>query len=341
MVSNKPWTISFTAYSKWVTCPKSFDLYYNKKIRPIHSPAHLIFGSAVDKALNSLLENPDDIDAALFAGDFELGKLIGSNIIVTKADWDHELITDRTSKGMLDKLSEYGYKGNDPLALATHLFSKEDSELTPNQVNAKKYLAFCSMSEKMGLIVDSFKRHIIPKIGELHSVQTKVKRGVFDFEATFTKFGRCVVDNKTSSRPYEDDAIMWSVQLAGYGAARAMYIVFNKQVRKNRTKVCSVCGNNGTGGRHKTCDKVTDGTRCNGEWTEEICPEIIPQILVDDIPESTRKLVEDAYNDVEKMIALGVFPRNLQACHNQYGRPCEYRELCWHNKMDGLKNESK
>ncbi len=119
-------------------------------------------------------------------------------------------------------------------------------------------------------------------------------------------------------------------------------MVFNKTVRKNRTKTCSSCGSNGTGKRHATCDAVIDGSRCHGEWDQTVTPEIIPQILIDDIAPETVEMVQEAFAQTEKLIEAGVFPRNLGACGKQFGKPCEFINLCWNGSMQGLrKRESK
>ena len=130
-----------------------------------------------------------------------------------------------------------------------------------------------------------------------------------------------------------------SVQLAGYEATVGCYIVFNKTVKKNRVKTCSKCGNDGTGKRHKTCDATVEFTRCGGEWNETIAPEIVPQVIIDEIPDHVRTMVAEAYQETEKLIETGVFPRNLNSCGKQFGQPCPYINLCWNGDMKGLKKE--
>jgi hypothetical protein len=69
--------------------------------------------------------------------------------------------------------------------------------------------------------------------------------------------------------------------------------------------------------------------------------EIVPQLIIHEVPEHNRTMVEEAYQNTETLIEAGVFPRNLNACGKSFGKPCVYVDLCWKNSMKGLvkKNE--
>lgn len=337
--------LSYSGYSTYVTCPKKYEYNYIQKIRPESQPAHLLFGSATDAALNEILLGNSKTDA-LIAANIELIRLSKEKIDLESKDYDGELITEETEKELLSALRSKGWTGSDYNQLAHSLFQKVNSgePLSENQGAALKTLVWYSFLEKISLIIDAFETYVRPQIEEVVSVQEYVKRGILDFKAKLKGIdGIVLCDNKTASRDYEPDAVKMSVQLAGYGAEVGAYIVFNKNVKKNRIKTCSVCGNNGTGGRHKTCNAEVGGKRCEGDWDETVQPEIIPQIIIDEVPEHNRLMVEEAYSETEKLIECGSFPRNLNNCGKQFGRPCEYINLCWHGSMKGLtkKDESK
>jgi hypothetical protein len=345
--------LSYSGYSTYVTCAKKYDLHYNEKLRPIKQPFHLLFGSATDKALNSILEFRKEESApteffanfekntALSFAIIELFKIQRGNVTFEEKDFDEEIMTELTSEVLTKKLAHVGWKGENIGALASSLFSSISmgETLSNRQIKALRYLIIFSSIEKIALIIDAFNNYVTPQIEEIISVQDHVKRGILDFKAKLKGVeGIVVCDNKTAGRDYEQDAVLNSVQLAGYGAEVGAYIVFNKTVRKNRTKKCISCEKNGTGQRHKTCDAVLkDGTRCNGEWLETVTPEIIPQIIIDKVPEHNRVMVEEAYSKAEELIATGIFPRNLTGCGKQYGAPCSYINLCWKNDPTGLK----
>lgn len=330
--------LSYSGYNTYVTCPKKYDYNYNERIVSDTTPSHLVFGSAVDKALNEILLGKT-IEEAQTAAQLELNRLFTDKVSLIDSDFDGDLITPSTREMLIERLKKIGWEGNDPAMLARSLFDKVamGGTLNENQIKSLNLLVYMSFLEKNQLICESFVDYVVPQLEEVVNVQRYVDRGILDFEAKFKGVeGVVVCDNKTSARDYEQDAVRVSVQLAGYGAVKGAYIVFNKTVRKNRTKTCSECGNNGTGKRHKTCDAVIEGVRCNAEWDETISPEIVPQIIIDDIPEHNRTMVEQAYQDVEKLIETKVFPRNLTNCSKQFGRPCEYFNLCWKNDPKGL-----
>lgn len=337
-MTNSKRPLSYSAYTDYVTCPKKYELKRIEKIVPTSTPSHLIFGSAVDKALNEVLLGKSD-KAALDAAQEELKRLVGENVVIEDVDYDGELITDHTREVLMVKLTERGWTGTDPNLLMARLLEKrrfgEVLETADHHLLAVG--VFFSFLEKIQLIIQGFRDYFLPQVESVVSVQREVKRGILDFEVKLKGVdGVLIGDNKTASRDYAEDAVRTSVQLAGYGATKALYVVFNKTVKKNRVKTCSVCEQDGTGKRHKTCDAVYDGERCNGEWLETISPEIIPQILIDDISEHTRELVESSYQAVEDAVEKKVFPRNLSACGKQFGKPCDYINLCWHGDMRGL-----
>jgi hypothetical protein len=337
--------LSFSGYEKYHQCPKKYDLHYNHKIRPDSLSNHLLFGSATDKALNEILLGKTDADA-IKAAQVELARLFTETVNVESSDFDSELLSEETLELLVQKLKDAGWTGSNPSVLAQSLFEKRSfgGELTPDQTKMLNILVYFSWLEKIQLIIQGFRDYVEPQIEEIVSVQTYVKRGILDFTVKLKGVDGIIIgDNKTAGKDYDDSAVRTSVQIASYGASKGAYIVFNKTVRKNRTKVCSVCGNNGTGKRHKTCDAQVEAwpdgpyDRCNGEWTETISPEIVPQIIVDDISEHTRTMVETAFQDTETLIDSGVFPRNLSTCSKQFGRKCDYYDYCWNNgDMKGL-----
>lgn len=337
--------LSYSAYSEYVTCPKKYELHRIQKIDPVATTNALLFGSAVDKALNEVLLGKKDKDA-IQAAQTELGRLFTEHVNLEPSDYDGELITPGTEKLLLLKLKENGWDGQNHNFLAKRLFDDRTMgvQLEPEQQKQLNILVYFSFLEKIILIIQAFRDYFLPQVAEIVSVQKNVKRGILDFEVRLKGHDGIIVgDNKTASKDYDESAVRTSIQLAGYGAKKACYVVFNKTVRKNKTKICPRCGQNGTGTRYKSCYNMVENqlnpgeVRCSGEWVETVTPEIIPQIIIDDIAEETREMVEQAYRDVEKQIEAGVFPRNLTACGKQFGRPCEYINLCWNNDMKGLK----
>jgi hypothetical protein len=329
--------ISYSAYDKYMSCPSMYDLHYNKRIRPIKTNTNLVFGSAVDAGIMSILDG-DEMPRALARAAKKLLQVLSVNVDFEEKEFDPDLLTEVSTELVKGRLRRLGWQGDNVAALGHSLIEKRGfgETLTPNQEKSLRHLVYFSLLEKAYLMFEAFNQYVMPQIVEVEATQQPVKRGIYDFKAEFKGIGKFIVDVKTASRPYDEDRVNTSVQIIGYGAERAMYIVFDKNVKKNKTKVCSVCGNNGTGKRHKTCDAEPRGIRCGGEWNETVSPEVVPQIIFADIPAERRELVEKAYQDAEKAIELGCFPKNLNACGKQYGKPCPYINYCWSNDMAGL-----
>jgi hypothetical protein len=333
--------ISYSSYDLWMTCPHKYKLQKLDKIVPVFTGSALPFGNAADKLFNDiLLGKPEEgMQAALK----ELHRVVTSPTTFDPRDYDGDLLDISAKEEVAEKMRAVGWKGSNVDQTAKVLFDKQaKGSMSANERKALALLCEASLTEKLKLMRDGYLKHVMPMIDRVESVQEYVKRGILDARIKFKGSSKSVLsDNKTASQPYAEDAVRVSVQLAGYGAETGAYIVMNKVIKKNRTKECSVCGHNGTGKRHATCDAIVKDARCNGEWIETITPEVIPQVIIDDIPQSTRDLVEGAYQEVDKGIANQVFPRNLKNCQKQYGRPCEYINLCWNGDMSGLRKDTK
>jgi hypothetical protein len=345
--------LSFSAYQKYITCPHSYDLYYNKRIRPIGTPAHLPFGSAIDVGLNQLLlQDPNYYRVCKR----ETRKLLAKGVTFSPFDFDGELLGEK-ERALLQRALRMcaRYPGDTPDQLVKALFYKisKGDVLTANQQKALAIACTISLREKAKLMFESYKRTVLPKIKKVHKVQEYVNwsdaegnkyTGVIDLLCEMHGFeGLVLPDHKTSSMYYEEDAALTSMQLAVYAHVLKPtwvgFIVLNKQIKKNRVKTCAKCGNDGTGKRHKTCDFETDFGRCNGDWIETVRPEATIQILINKIPARNSEIAVDALEQTHKGITNGVFPRNLNVCKNIYGKPCPNIKLCWEGKMDGLETK--
>lgn len=347
--------LSHSSYGRFVTCPKSFKFHYIDKLRPTTTPSHLIFGSAVDKGLNALVDGSGDPLAECMA---ELSRLITDEIEFFRADYDGELLDEETKEKLSRSCSAVaGITIDDVDDTASKLLARPVASLSAKQRKVLGMLCFASLKAKAGLMIEAYKQKVMPHL-TVTSSQDSVKWtdehgnefvGVLDLKGDLG-FGEMPIDNKTASRPYMQDAVSKSTQLAIYskvtGNTKAAFIVMDKTIRKNRIKVCATCGHNGSGGRHKTCDATALNAeqkleRCGGEWTETIQPEANIQIIVGDVSPQLQDITLEALSETAQLIKAGYFPRNLNACDNQYGRPCPYREYCWRGDSTGLEVQTK
>lgn len=201
-------------------------------------------------------------------------------------------------------------------------------------------------------MIRTFREKIQPKIKKVLALEKEIKlendsgdiiTGFADLVCEWEDGSTIVFDFKTSTKNYEDTSVLTSPQLSlyvfslseEYKTRKAGYIVFNKKVIKNKTKICKNCGFNGTGGRHQTCPETIAGDRCGGPWLEKIKPEIFTQIIIDEIPQQTENIVIENIEHINTQIKNGIFIRNLGSCRKPWGL-CPYFSKCFYNSDEGL-----
>lgn len=363
--------LSHSAVSKYQTCGMAYKYHYIDKIRPkVHSAA-LVFGNAIDNALNEMLLRTDKSPEDVFINSFTHTTINDESVyvptyteLVYKAgDWDFDLLTeddfDSVKKAVEDgAIQEY----DDYLEVYTNLRKrKTEKGFDSLDTDEKRFFNLMNWlcSKRRGLLMlKAYRKKVMPKIIKVHTVQKKVTlknqdgdeiTGYIDLVAEVKGHGNVILDNKTSSKEYVDGVILTSPQLSlymhilgeEYKTRKAGYIVMLKTVMKNRKKVCSVCGNDGSGGRHKTCDAKIEGKRCDGEWNETIDPDVHIQFMVDEIPQQTEDIVIENFDNTNEAIKSGVYTRNFNSCHNHFGSLCPYFQKCWRGKDTGLVNMKK
>lgn len=341
--------LSHSQCSKYTQCPQAYKYHYVERIRPSLTPASLLFGSALDSAMNELLKperniKPEDIFLEAFTNAHINNVLtfIPTNIKLTYAasDLDLDLLdlpdSDKELLATLkSKKSKYG--------LAS--FSK-DEHIFYNQS------CWDSLKAKGLLMLKAYRDKVVPMFDEILDVQVPISlsngedtvTGFVDVVARVKGHGIVILDNKTSSIEYAEDSVITSPQLSlymhalypAYQTRKAGYIVLRKQIKKNRVKICESCGHDGSATRHATCANTVNNKRCGGPWKETLSPEVDVQIIINDIPERTEDIVLDNYDTITHAIKNEVFPRNLHSCSNMYGGPCPYFNLCYKNSNDGL-----
>lgn len=200
-----------------------------------------------------------------------------------------------------------------------------------------------------------------------YTVKTNTVVGFFDLVVKLRGRQKPVLlDIKTSGRAYDWDAVLKSPQLALYLFATkheyhdtntAGYVVLHKTMKKERTKICSVCGFDGSGAQHRKCNNETEQmipdrkgvpqkkmARCNGEWIETVHSEAVIQVLVNEVPELLQERVAENYDMMAKAVKAEIYPRNYGSCVQYNGTvTCPYYDLCHKNCMKNIivKDEDK
>lgn len=356
--------LSHSQVNKYSECGKAYELHYKKKWRTKEQSAALLFGTAIDKACENYLHNKDPVEAQevfiQFWGEQELNgkstKLHNcTEIIYSNNDLDLELLSESDYDTIIKTHSI-----KDVLATIDDILQRKDQvgfkKLSENDKQILNLVNWLSMRKKGRLMLSAAIKWIDGNVVETLGTQVKVDLeneegdgilGFADLVARVKGHDKPIVlDFKTSARAYEENAVTTSPQLALYvfslkhkyeNTNSAGFVVFQKNIRKNKEKTCSVCGHDGSGGRHKKCDNTIKGERCNGEWNEKINPEAIVQVLINEVDEFFQMQVVENYNEINKGIKAQVYPRNWKSCVQYNGTvTCPYYNYCHQNKTNDI-----
>lgn len=318
--------ISYSAFKMYLECAEKYRLLYKENIKSLRHPSALWFGSYIDKQLNAIMENTSPENEP-----------IPDNIQWDDRDFDIDVLSNDQVDRLLLFAQKHGYKGNDLVDLVKILINKDltGEVLSDNQKLVLTRAVSESLKEKGALIVEAFQKEVLPKFTKINSVQTRVHRGVLDAEVQIGN-EKYILDNKTSSSDYMDWELPYSIQFSAYGADKAIYVVFNKTIKKKKVKKCTTCQTE-TDSRHSTCNNEINGARCHGEFETTIWCSITPQILIGDIDPNFKKHTLEAFEQVEAGIRHNFFPKNPTACIKRYGFKtvkCPYFDYC----INGNKN---
>lgn len=364
--------LSFSQLNKHNQCPRAYKHYYIDRLREKTTSSFLIFGSAMDAALNAILldyKNNKEVTIdyrSIFDKTFsevEVNKrryntadctLIG----YSKNDFIPELLTTEDNNYLKAKIEEYKpeFLKTDLSKLKQQLEDKRTvqklQEFPVNEHKILNIMNFLSMRRKAHLMLDAYVNEIIPQIQEIREIQHPIvleggDDSLIGYVDAIVKFKGndyfSILDNKTSASPYEQDDVGHSQQLALYCYAsdlnHAAFAVMLKNIALNRKKKCSVCGFEAEqGARHKTCTNEVSGKRCNNEWIETVFPVAKTQLFQDEIPLATQEMFITNVGEINDTMKAGIYSQNFSACHNQYGNRCSYYNKCWKGKEDDLEN---
>lgn len=353
--------LSHSACQKYLACPRMYKLHYIDKLRPNYSSSALLFGDAIDKAINELLLKTGNDPYEVFIKHWTQAQInkvdtflpTATNIIYANKDFDASLLTQEDYAEVDRRV-----KSGEVKTFVYEDLAKKKKNMSWDKMSEdeKKYynlMNWLVMKNKAKYFIDAYEKQVIPKIKKVHKIQHPISisngedevTGFIDIVAEIEDYeGLVIIDNKTSSREYDWDAVQKSPQLALYQYAAeefnsqyAGFVVMIKNLEKNKVKICTKCGNDGSKSRAKTCDAEVGTTRCHGEWKETTKPEAKIQIIINKIDTQFKELVIENFDEVTKAVKAEVFPMNLERCYDHFGGSCDYVKYCRSNKcMVGL-----
>ncbi len=326
---------SHSQLSLYATCGKKYKLRYIDKLKTKYISSALLFGSALDNALNTLLLSRD-LDKSI--EDFE-------------KNWAYQTFNGKYIS-LFDNVAIQYYASD----LDINLFDDDDfnklkcdKDVDLSRVTDKTWLAnanWLSMRRKGLAMLRSYHSEVLPLIREVKAVQHKFElvNGVGDIIVGYVDLivewhdGRIILfDNKTTSRPYDSEQAARSQQLLTYfyqleeqfKLNNVGFITLSKSINLNKIRNCKKCGFV-SDSRHKTCNETVDNVRCNGEWDVKTNPKCDINVIINDVTEEAKDLVLEAVDTANEGIKRGYFPPNLSAC-KQGPITCEYFKVCWAN----------
>lgn len=352
-MNNKPNRLSHSAVSKYIECPRKYDLHYNKRIRPTKMGSALFFGSAVDQGLQSVCNgsNNGEVDFLKAWQSQEINSisqgLCGNiNVLYSNGDIDLELLSDDDKKTLVTTFSE------DWEYLFQIIFKTKKEERLVDSLPLFNTVAWFCLRKKGLLFLKKVTDTVLPDLKVL-AIQVPITlnngedsvTGAADLVARYKDIEKPIIlDFKTTSVPYENESVLESPQLSLYVHALsefyedtrlAGYITLNKRIVKDRTKICKKCGADGSKTKHRTCNVSVTGARCDGEFNVTTKFDVKVQIIIDQIPERTETQTLDNFDTINTAIHKNEFPMNTKSCMSIYG-PCPYFSLCHQDEMTDL-----
>lgn len=351
--------LSHSSVNTYNSCGRKYQLRYKKRYRSKVTSGALLFGSAMDQALNTLLPTRDLPEAIkVFGKSFHFGFIndkstyLPDTTLVTYAesDFDDDLLETEDREKFGRKQMELELHTTQTLAdTYAILMDKKGKSGFNSLTDPEKVLLnlanWLCLYRKGLIMLNSYNTEVMPKIKTVLAVQKTMEIentegdkliGYIDLIIEMHDGTRWVMDNKTSTKDYAKDSPRYSQQLIlyyhgtkdEYKLNGAGFIVMYKLIIKNKKKVCSLCQFDGSGGRHKTCpNEITPKKRCDGEWFVTIDPRARIEIITSDIPQAAEDLVLDTFDKANEGIKNENFGPNLSACNA--GFKCDYFDYCW------------
>lgn len=245
--------LSHSAASMYQTCGYKYKLHYKDKLRSKYTSAALLFGSALDKALDAMLKDHNTLEYDQLLQKYQnifnihwreaeingvKQELISNvDIVYAASDLDFKLLGDKDYLYLIGLIMDV-YRGagtlKEPTVEAVQefykaLLNKKETSGWENMSEPERqfynHLNWMSLARKGYMMILAYHNQIMPKIKRVLTAQEKISVtndtgdeiiGFVDFVAEWED-GRIVVfDNKTSARDYEADAVLKSPQLTLY-----------------------------------------------------------------------------------------------------------------------------
>lgn len=352
--------LSHSAVRVFGECARRYKLHYVDRLRPKLMHSALVYGSAIDRAVEVLLKTKNLEEASkafdeAFTNSFIQDTLQyvpdNINIVYAERDFDGDLLTLEDEESYKKFQKELGFVNGDTISESLNDLKRAKKSLgflnmEPVQRKLMNFANWLSLRRKGHYMIRGFNDEVVPKIKQVLATQKEIQlsngedsvTGFLDLAVEWEDGKRYLLDLKTSTKEYEEDAAMRSQQLILYYHASKEefkfdgvgFIVLYKGLIKDKAKICRECGYDGSGGSHRTCPATIADERCGGEWYATVNPKCKVEVLLSEVSPVAEDLVLETFDDTADSVKRGVFPPNLQAC-KQGALVCPFFGVCWKN----------
>lgn len=365
---------SHSQNSSYLFCPKKWSLQYQDGWLPETEGASLPFGTAMDRAVSSMLEGNHQWLQKFYDNwetEFKNGQirkiLDDDKIVYSNKDFDGDIL-EQQDIPILEKwakelslLQPTATPSKQDLIDLFRQCSKAKSSpyITATQEQLKYFnkCSWLSLKRKGKLLLTAFEQQVKPKIKRIISLQ---KRGEIKDESTgdgiigyidmvleLEGYNKAIIfDLKTASMLYDQFQVDVSPQLTLYAAMEGKtyntdlvgYLVLPKNIQKDSVFHCKTCGFKKATG-HRTCNNIlgtNSNARCGGIWEETKIP--IPQVQIM-VEKKTPEQINDLLVDIGNMILAmknGIVYKNTNRCQDHFGSNCPFINLCHKGDSTGL-----
>jgi len=243
--------LSHSSVSSYQLCGKKYYYHYIEKWRDKETSAALLFGTALDKTIESILKDikqksyDDTLQTYfnIFTNQWRNGYINKSyeslweneRLVYAASDFDSDLLQSKDLLFLFSRLdSEYKELGiyTDPNQVLDIFYSlrkkKETSGWDNMTIPEKRFYNLVNWSclyKKGLLMIEAFRRDIKPKIKEVIDIQREISLeneegdsviGFIDAILKLDDDSIVIIDFKTSARDYAYDSVIKSPQLSLY-----------------------------------------------------------------------------------------------------------------------------
>lgn len=350
--------LSYSAVNRYLTCGKSYEHYYVNNIREKNIGSALVFGKAIDNALNDILIDIKNNTIPDYEKHFDKywDKVIINSVeynlsdceLINYANYEfiYELLNKQDKKTIREyirnNLKDVKFKLLD--AYYQELNQKQlDNNLELNEKRVYNLFNWYCLKRKAYGMISAYIKEVVPHFNSIDEIQKNIKFtandgreliGVIDLIATSKKYGnKVIIDNKTSRRKYQPKQLYESPQLALYLVHEELeyagFAVLVKEPKIIKIGKCNTCKTEGSTLKKNCpiCKEKLEITKKFEFYTQYLTGKLDKYVLNDTMQTIT---------NVKESIDSGIFPRNLDKCKNMYGSICPYYNLCHNNSMENL-----